>query len=90
MFREGFWKAVLPLLVGPLRSRIVHCSQLLPSCQSPANSWQTAQVPFNFNQTSGPEQGRSATGHRADSLAAEDEHRQTVSHQLQANVSGRC
>jgi len=50
MFREGFWKAVLPLLVGPPRSRIVHCSQLLPSCQSPANSWQTAQVPFNFLQ----------------------------------------
>jgi len=44
----------------------------------------------SYKLTSGPEQGRSATGHRADSLAAEDEHRQTVSHQLQANVSGRC
>lgn len=40
-------------------------------------------------KTSGPEQGRSATGHRADSLAAEDEHRQTVSHQT-SYVSGLC
>lgn len=33
-------------------------------------------------KTSGPEQGRSATGHRADGLATEDEHRQTVSFKL--------